>query len=92
VDLTPRTVKVEGRKIKLTATEYSLLCLFVTHAGKVLTHGQILREIWGEKDMDKTGYLRVYMAYLREKMETDPSEPKLFITEPGVGYRLVVQD
>ncbi len=92
VDLITRTVKVGGRKIKLTATEYSLLCLFVTHAGKVLTHSQILREIWGEKDVDKTGYLRVYLAYLREKMEADPSEPKLFITEPGVGYRLVVQE
>jgi len=92
VDLATRTVKVSGRKVKLTATEYSLLCLFVRHAGKVLTHGHLLREIWGEKDVDKTGYLRVYMAYLREKLEATPAEPELLITEPGVGYRLVAND
>jgi two-component system KDP operon response regulator KdpE len=92
VDLSTRTVKVSGRKVKLTATEYSLLCLFVKHAGKVLTHNHLLREIWGEKDIDKTGYLRVYMTYLREKLETNPAEPELFITEPGVGYRLVADE
>jgi two-component system KDP operon response regulator KdpE len=92
VDLATRTVKVSGRKVKLTATEYSLLCLFVKHAGKVLTHGHLLREIWGEKDVDKTGYLRVYMAYLREKLEATPAEPELLITEPGVGYRLVTNE
>jgi two-component system, OmpR family, KDP operon response regulator KdpE len=92
VDLTTRTVKVAGQKVKLTATEYSLLHLYVQHAGKVLTHGQILRAIWGTEDIEKTGYLRVYMAYLREKLEANPSEPELFVTEPGVGYRLVVQE
>jgi len=89
VDLATRTVKVSGQKVKLTATEYSLLCLFIKHAGKVLTHAHILREVWGEKDIDKTGYLRVYMAYLREKLETNPAEPELLLTESGVGYRLV---
>jgi two-component system KDP operon response regulator KdpE len=92
VDLATRTVKVSGRKVKLTATEYSLLCLFVKHAGKVLTHGHLLREIWGEKDVNKTGYLRVYMAYLREKLEANPGEPELLLTEPGVGYRLIASD
>ncbi len=92
VDLISRAVKVRGKRVKLTATEYSLLCLFVQHAGKVLTHSQILREIWGPDDTDKTGYLRVYMAYLREKIEKNPAEPELLITEPGVGYRLAVQD
>jgi two-component system KDP operon response regulator KdpE len=92
VDLSTRTVKVNGQKIKLTVTEYSLLRLFVTHAGKVLTHGQILREVWGENDVNKTGHLRVYMAYLREKLEPNPAEPEFFITEPGVGYRLVVEE
>jgi two-component system KDP operon response regulator KdpE len=92
VDLTSRTVKVKGHKVKLTATEYSLLHLFITHAGKVLTHGQILREIWGADDVEKVGYLRVYMAYLRQKVEANPTEPELLVTEPGVGYRLVVQD
>jgi two-component system KDP operon response regulator KdpE len=90
VDLTARTVKVSGRNVRLTATEYSLLRLFIQHAGKVLTHGQVLREIWGTDDADKTGHLRVYMTYLREKIERDPAEPELLITEPGVGYRLVV--
>ncbi|HTL15932.1 MAG TPA: response regulator, partial [Patescibacteria group bacterium] len=89
VDLATRTVKVQDRVVKLTATEYSLLSLFVQHAGKVLTHGQLLREIWGSNDIEKTGPLRVYMGYLREKLETNPAKPQLLITEPGVGYRLV---
>jgi two-component system KDP operon response regulator KdpE len=88
VDLTRRTVKVRSRKVRLTATEYSLLRLFVRHAGKVLTHAQILREIWGPEVGDNKGYLRVYLTYLREKLEADPAEPRLLITEPGVGYRL----
>lgn len=92
VDLTTRTVKVDDKKVKLTATEYSLLRLFIHHAGKVLTHGQILREVWGPEEVDKTGYLRVYVAYLREKLEANPAEPELLITEPGIGYRLVVQE
>jgi two-component system KDP operon response regulator KdpE len=91
VDLAARTVKVAGRKVKLTVTEYALLLLFVQHAGKVLTHGQILREIWNTDDPEKTGYLRVYMAYLRDKLEANPAEPELLVTEPGVGYRLIVQ-
>jgi two-component system, OmpR family, KDP operon response regulator KdpE len=90
VDLTTRTVKVKGRPVRLTATEYSLLLLFVQHAGKVLTHGQILREIWGVQEVEKTGPLRVYVGYLRDKLETNPAKPELLITEPGVGYRLVV--
>jgi two-component system, OmpR family, KDP operon response regulator KdpE len=92
VDLATRTVKMKGQIVKLTATEYSLLALFVQHAGKVLTHGQILREIWGSNEVDKTGPLRVYMGYLRDKLETNPAKPQLLITEPGVGYRLVSQD
>jgi len=90
VDLTTRTVKVEGRTVRLTATEYSLLLLFVQHAGKVLTHGHLLREIWGVQKADKTGPLRVYMGYLRDKLEANPAQPELFVTEPGVGYRLAV--
>lgn len=79
-----------GRRIKLTVAEYSLLRLFVQHAGKVLNPGRILREIWNTTDPEKTGYLRVYMAYLRNKLETDPAQPELLVTEPGVGYRLAV--
>lgn len=92
VDLATRTVKLKGRTVKLTATEYSLLTLFVQHAGKVLTHGQILREVWGSHEVDKTGPLRVYMGYLREKLESNPAKPQLLVTEPGVGYRLVLQE
>jgi two-component system KDP operon response regulator KdpE len=88
VDLAHRLVKCKGQPVKLTATEYTLLRLFIQHAGKVLTHRQILREIWGAAHEEKTQYLRVYMARLREKLESDPNEA-LFLTEPGVGYRLV---
>jgi len=89
VDLTARVVKVAGHETKLTATEYALLRLFVKHAGKVLTHQQILREVWGPNYIDQTQYLRVYMAHLREKLEAEPSKPSLLLTEPGVGYRLM---
>jgi two-component system KDP operon response regulator KdpE len=89
VDLTARLVKVDGREVRLTATEYALLRLLVQHAGKVMTHQQILREVWGPDYMDQTQYLRVYMAHLREKLEAEPSKPSLLLTEPGVGYRLV---
>jgi two-component system KDP operon response regulator KdpE len=89
VDLTARVVKAGGTEAKLTATEYALLRLFVKHAGKVLTHQQILREVWGPNYIDQTQYLRVYMAHLREKLEAEPSRPSLLLTEPGVGYRLV---
>jgi len=89
VDLTARVVKVGGIETKLTATEYALLRLFVKHAGKVLTHQQILREVWGPNYIDQTQYLRVYMAHLREKLEAEPSKPSLLLTEPGIGYRLM---
>ncbi len=89
IDLAARVVKVAGREIKLTATEYSLLRLFVQHAGKVLTHRQILGEVWGPNSVEQTHYLRVYIAHLREKLESDPARPRLIITEPGVGYRLL---
>ncbi len=89
VDLAARVVKLKGKEVKLTATEYSLLRLFVQHAGKVLTHRQILREVWGPNYVEQTHYLRVYLAHLREKLELNPAQPELLITEPGVGYRLV---
>jgi two-component system KDP operon response regulator KdpE len=92
VDLTTRTVKVRGRIVRLTATEYSLLHFMIEHAGKVLTHKQLLREVWGSHDEQKTGPLRVYMGYLRGKLEVDPARPRLLLTEPGVGYRLAVLD
>ncbi|HEX4646891.1 MAG TPA: response regulator [Verrucomicrobiae bacterium] len=90
VDLTSRAVTVKGKPVKLTATEYALLQLFVRHAGKVLTHRQILKEVWGPNYVEQTHYLRVYMAHLREKIEDEPSQPELLVTESGVGYRLMV--
>lgn len=90
VDLVARSVKVGGREAKLTATEYALLRLFVTHAGRVLIHKQILREVWGPNSEEQTHYLRVYIKHLRDKIEAEPSTPQLIVTEPGIGYRLVV--
>ena len=92
VDLVARVVKFEGKEVKLTPTEYSLLRLFVLHAGKVLTHRQLLREVWGPNAVEQTHYLRVYLAHLREKLEKDPANPGLFVTEPGVGYRMLVKE
>ena len=90
VDLANRSVTLNGEPVKLSATEYALLRTFVQHAGKVLTHRQLLREVWGPQYETETQYLRVYMTMLRRKLEADPSNPKWFITEPGVGYRLQV--
>lgn len=87
VDLAGRTVRKDGKEVKLTPTEYSLLRLLVTHAGKVLTHRQLLTEVWGPNAVEQTHYLRVHIAHLREKLEEDSSAPKLILTEPGVGYR-----
>lgn len=92
VDLAGRSVKLKDQMVKLTATEYALLVLFVKHAGKLLTHGYLLREIWGSNDSENTAPLRVYVGYLREKLEANPARPELIVTEAGVGYRLVLQD
>lgn len=92
VDLVARMVKVRERKVRLTATEYSLLLLFIKNAGKVLSHAHIIREIWAAAEAEKTNQLRVYVAYLREKLETNPGQPELLTTEPGIGYRFAVSD
>ena len=89
VNLSTRRVTREDQPVKLTVTEYALLQLFVQHPGKVLTHRHILNNVWGPDHAHKTQYLRVYMTRLREKLEPDPAQPALFVTEPGVGYRLV---
>ncbi len=91
VDLTARVVTRAGHEIKLTATEYALLRLFVRHAGRVLTHRQILREIWGPKSEEHRQYLRVYVTHLRQKIERDPTAPELIKTEPGIGYRFTAR-
>jgi two-component system, OmpR family, KDP operon response regulator KdpE len=90
MDLALRNVKVNGQPVKLTKTEYALLRLFVRNAGKVLTHPQIMEAVWGPGDREKTHYLHVYMTHLREKIEANPAEPELLVTEPRVGYRLNV--
>lgn len=87
VDLTAHVVTRAGREIKLSATEYALLRLFVKHPGRVLTHRHILREIWGPKSEEHRQYLRVYVTHLRQKIETDPAKPSLIQTQPGIGYR-----
>jgi two-component system KDP operon response regulator KdpE len=92
VDLADRRVSVKGQEVKLTVTEYSLLRLLVRHAGRILTHRQILKEVWGPNATDQMHYLRVYVARLREKIEPMPSRPALLITEPGIGYRLVTTE
>ncbi len=80
VDLSTRIVKLNGREVRLTATEYSLLHYLVQHAGKVVTHHQILREVWGPNQVDQTHYLRVYIAHLRDKLEVDSAQPELILT------------
>lgn len=88
VDLGRRRVSVGNREVRLTPREYDLLRVLVTHAGKVVTHRQLLRAVWGPGYATETQYLRVYVGQLREKLEADPSQPGLILTEPGVGYRL----
>jgi two-component system, OmpR family, KDP operon response regulator KdpE len=90
VDLARRWVTVKGQPVTLTRTEYALLRLLVQHAGRVLTHRQLLGEAWGPEAVAETHYLRVYFAQLRQKLEADPARPQLILTEPGVGYRLAV--
>jgi two-component system KDP operon response regulator KdpE len=87
VDLSAHTVTRASREVKLTATEYALLRLFVRHPGRVLTHRYILREIWGPKSEEHRQYLRVYVTHLRQKIESDPTRPSLIKTAPGIGYR-----
>jgi two-component system, OmpR family, KDP operon response regulator KdpE len=88
LDLERREVQVAGKEVHLTPIEYRLLVLLAGNAGKVLTHRQILKEVWGPPYAGQTQYLRVFMAQLRRKIEEDPARPLLLVTEPGVGYRL----
>lgn len=92
VDFVHRLVKVNEQPVKFTALEYDLLLLFIKHAGKVLTHRQILKAVWGPHNVEQTQYLRVYMTQLRKKLELDPGQPQMFLTESGVGYRMILFD
>lgn len=92
VDLAKRQVLVEGKEVHLTPLEYSLFTTLIRHAGKVVTHRQLLKEVWGGAAGAQPLYLRVYMTQLRHKLEEEPSRPKYLQTEPGVGYRLFSED
>ena len=88
VDLLHRRVFVDSQEVHLTPIEYRLLSMLVRHAGKVLTHRQLLKEVWGPSHIEEAHYLRIYMARLRHKLEPDPARPRFLLTEAGVGYRL----
>jgi two-component system, OmpR family, KDP operon response regulator KdpE len=88
VDLERRRVLVSGNEVRLTRIEYKLLQILIQHADRVVTQGQLLNEVWGPKHTERSHYLRVYMAQLRRKLETDSSRPRHLRTESGVGYRL----
>jgi two-component system KDP operon response regulator KdpE len=90
LDLEKRLVKVNDQDVHLTPNEYKLLQVLIRHPGKVLTQRQLLNEVWGPNSTEQAQYLRVYIAQLRRKLESDPARPKHLQTEPGVGYRLVV--
>ena len=91
MDLLHRQVYVGDREVRLTPIEYKLLATLVRHAGKVVTHQQLLREVWGPTHTDQAHYVRVYMAHLRHKLEAEPARPQYLLTEPGVGYRLTTE-
>jgi two-component system KDP operon response regulator KdpE len=91
VDLSLRHVFVLGKQVHLTPIEFKLLGMLVRHAGMVLTHKQLLTEVWGPAYSDETHYLRVYMGQLRHKLEFDPARPRHITTEPGIGYRLLTE-
>ncbi len=88
IDLSARTVKKGNEYVKLTATEYALLALLVRNAGRVLTHKYILEQVWGPAFSEESQYTRVYVGQLRKKIEDDPADPKVIMTESGIGYRL----
>lgn len=90
VDMVHRKVIVSGTEVHLTPIEYRLLTVLVKHAGKVLTHQLLLKEVWGPNYVERAHYLRIYMGTLRHKLEKDPARPRFLLTEVGVGYRLAV--
>ena len=90
VDMIHRKITVSGAEVHLTPIEYRLLTVLVKHAGKVLTHRLLLKEVWGPNYVERAHYLRIYMGILRHKLEKDPARPRFLLTEVGVGYRLAV--
>ncbi|MGE0672683.1 MAG: two-component system response regulator KdpE [Methylibium sp.] len=91
VDLASRVVARDGEPVHLTPIEYRLLTLLIANTGKVLTHRQLLREVWGPNAVEHSHYLRIYMSQLRRKLEADPARPEYLLTETGVGYRFVTR-
>ncbi len=91
VDLVRRHVRVDGNEVRLSPKEYDLLAYLVRYSGRVITHQQLLREVWGPAQAEEVQYLRVYVRQLRQKLEPDPTQPRHLLTEPGVGYRLAEQ-
>ena len=91
VDLAQRRIHVDGKEVHLTPIEYRLLAVLVKYAGRVLTHRQLLKEVWGPGYVERSHYLRVHMASLRHKLEADPARPRFLLTEIGVGYRLAAE-
>lgn len=91
IDLSAHRITLKGQELHLTPTEYNLLARLVRSAGKVVTHRQLLVDVWGEEFVDHTHYLRLYMGQLRAKIEDQPAEPRYLLTETGVGYRLVTE-
>lgn len=92
IDLNKRTVRKKNSIIKLTATEYTLLALMVKNEGKVLTHQYLLKEVWGTGYINQSQYLRVFIAQLRKKIESDANRPEYIVTESGIGYRFVCKE
>ncbi len=90
VDFAKRQVFVGAEEVHLTPTEYKLLSVLARHAGRVLTHRQLLKEVWGPHYVEHTEYLRVFVGQLRQKLEETPARPRYLVNEPGVGYRLKV--
>ncbi len=88
VDLGKRQVFIEDKEVHLTPIEYKLLTVLIRNAGKVITHSQLLKDVWGPAHVNEVQYLRVYMTQLRHKLEADPARPRFLMNEPGVGYRL----
>jgi len=88
IDLARHVVTRSGQEIRLTATEFKLLSYLAAHADRVLTHQAILTQVWGFADIDHVEYLRVYIGQIRKKLETNPDDPQILLTEPGIGYRL----
>jgi two-component system KDP operon response regulator KdpE len=92
IDLARHVVTRDGVDVKLTATEFSLLAYLAANAGRVLTHQSILTHVWGPEESDHIEYLRVFVGQLRKKLEADPKQPQILLTEPGVGYRFVTDE